>query len=205
MDNIQDAMSKVMPSATALLEAMAKRYGVEDKNMNDIVYRILGVTYLHHTMRGVLTGQYYSLMQRGEVSGNLLTEDGDKPCVNYKGFISDVQAKIANGAALADTLIAIKSFFFVGTIPRKELFLIARRFHDSVTLWRGVTVNSFWRNMVEAQLHIKHSYNDEQHVGYASEEDLRGLSVSMSRQITVSTANADAIYGALWSLYREIH
>ena len=66
-----------------------------------------------------------------------------------------------------------------------------RRIADYVYL-NNYSASGLWRKTAEIQIGIR-MRNPDQHVGYVSQEDLRGLAATISRQITHRTSDFEAI------------
>lgn len=222
--HLKEGMVKIAKSsmhAASLLERMAAKFTLNFKNMDDVKYRVFGNAYLEHQLAGVSTGRYYDSgvhmidgneavsMMRSARSGRWSTTSAaQQKAVDYIGFIAELKQLITAGYAISVIAIKVMDFFNVGTntITYRSASYIARRLHDIIYLLDGGDVNNrFWRSMAVVQLFIKSGENEHQHVGYASETDLRGLATTCARHPTFTVANQAIMSNNIDNAYRSYY
>lgn len=128
--------------------------------------------------------------------------------VDYIGFIAELKQLITAGYTISVIALKIMDFFNVGTntITYSAASYIARRLHDLIYLLDGGDVNNrFWRSMAVVQLFIKSGENEHQHVGYASDTDLRGLATTCARHPTFTVANQAIMSNNIDNAYRSYY
>lgn len=213
-------LSKNSFNATSMLERMAAVFTADFKNMDDYKYRIFGKAYLQHELTGVRTGRFYdsgvhtiSGDEAVKISGvtqaswhkeSALTEY----VVDYKGFINDLKQLILAGYTISIIALKIMDFFNVGTnsITYRTASYAARRLYDIVFMLDSSDINNrFWRSMATIQLFIKSSDNPSQHIGYTSETDLRGMSITCARSPTFTRKNHQLMFDNINSMYGALY
>lgn len=217
LDEPMRKMAKSSARAASLLEEMAAKFTLNFKNMDDVKYRVFGKAYLKHQLSGVSTGRYYDSgvhMINGNEAVNMMrsarsgrwstTSAAQQKAVDYIGFIAELKQLITAGYTISVIALKAMDFFNVGTntITYRAASYIARRLHDLIYLVDGGDVNNrFWRSMAVVQLFIKSGENEYQHVGYASETDLRGLATTCARHPTFTVANQYDMFAAIHKSY----
>lgn len=188
-------------NATSMLERMAAAFVTEFKNMDDYKYRIFGKAYLQHKLTGVRTGRFYtSGVTQGTYAENYV--------VDYTGFISELKKYILAGYTISIIALKIMDFFNVGTntITYRAASYAARRLYDIVFMLDSSDINNrFWRSMATIQLFIKSRDNPSQHVGYTSETDLRGMSITCARSPTFTRKKHQLMFDNINSMYEAIY
>lgn len=216
-DAAMSKISKHAGHATTMLERMAAQFTAQFKNMQDHKYRVFGDAYLQHSLAGVNTGRYYDTgkhvisgdeainMMRATKSGRWsATSASQQKAIDYVGFIAELKQYILAGYAISVVALKVLDFFNVGTntITYRAASFIARRLHDIIFMLDGGNVNNrFWRAMATVQTYIKNTENDNQHVGYTSETDLRGMATTLARYPTFTVDNQDAIFNSINNSY----
>lgn len=94
---------------------------------------------------------------------------------------------------LRDAMIAACSYF------NKWSMDMLSRIADYVYL-NDYSATGLWRKTTETQLYTRLTSNPEQHVGYVSADDLLGLTISVTRQLTFHTSN----YGAFNAVFDKM-